>query len=815
MSKKKSKAVPPAFPSLLDPQNRSKVFTVAFWAVFANFLYFLWNTYWVYVPVGDLDKILPSREAVLYNLGLLKHWKGGYADVLQSWFVLLSMSGWFYFTGRLLLRRILRSADPAEAPLSASISFPELVAVRWFLGSWACGMVWFFLGVLGLYKSWIGVALLPPGAAFFVYFAARFVRSFDRSRFASFRPTLPAVGAAVVAVWTFSWSATMVLFPSYWDTLMTDMALPSYYVGEGRLTPTPFHIYSYFHQNNQLLMVWVLLCHAKPAAYLLVWAFFMVLLVFLYGWLSRIGSKGAAVLSIAVFVFSFLGPWLGLYIKNDLQLGIFIILGWWATLLAFDAWWARKPGTGRWMFLSGIFGGIACGYKFTATPSLAITAAVSFLFFALHAEGDLKQRARTSLKLELLSAAGILLSWGPWLIRNLVIARNPFYPFLNGLFHAKALFPWHETWQHLYNQYNLMYLGWKGVGLYVGNLTQSWLTGSMGYAAIWWGASAWLCFSAFLALSKRFTPPIRWISTIGLASWLFSLLFALKPPYYAGPIIFCFTCCFCFVLNAVFRSGTFARAAVVTALVLDCARSWSAMGTKSLVAFSTLILASGSPYWHYTKNIAGGVNFATVDEMNWVYSLINRHTPPDDRVLIVGYGRPYGLDRKFYACFTWDMQPMLYFAEQAKDAEDLRDKLLAHGVRQVVYDPAAWKMFLENKTVDGPPFEHDIPIAPADLDKINRFVSRYLVPRFQTPSGRLAWYSVRSSPGETFPPIAFDSEDIYRHPLLFMDLAQSLLDHRKLDEALPILKSLRKLSFNPYIGSQIDNWFLSHPELDK
>ena len=797
MAKKNNKAkrgIPLTPKEFFMVVEKNRTLLILFFIILFFSFYALYKSYWFYIPFNDIHKFI-NFDVVYYNLKLLLSFKGGYATSLWAILVFISISTFFYWSGKLLLKWILNFNFP--------FSKLEMFACSWFLGSWICGMFWFFLGTVGLFKKWIAFTLFFTGLLLFVIHLKKNINK-DKiiNLFNSIKWNMELLWITFIISVIFLWVSQCIAPYNYWDTLTIDMALPGYYVAEGRFVPNPFHIYSYFHQNNQLLMVWVLLVNSKEAAYLLIWGFFVVLLLFVYGWISRIASRLAALCCISIFLFSYLGPWLVTYVKNDLQLGIFLVLQWWALLFSFRKYSQQQSDTINWLFLAGLFSGVAIGHKFTAIQSVIITTGGTFVFFFYNSSKIFKERVLESGKLCLIFVSGLLISWGPWLVRTALLTGNPIYPFLNKIFNVNPLFPWNRDHP---GTYGLIQLGFSGLLIYLRNLSQFKPVGSLGNAAIWWGPSIWICFSAFFCFFKFFVKEIRWITAIVLLSYLFSLTFTIKPPYHIGPLFFLFCCLFGLSLEATWQNlkSKFLKSLTILLVILNIIRGISVSNMLRMNYFSNMIMFIGSPIWHFMSHTPGGVDFATIDEMEWMHYLINKYSFEEDRVIFLGSIRPFGIERRHYWSFELDKQPMLYFAEKAKDAIDLKHQLLQEGFKHIIYDPIEWKAWINNYTVNDPN-HHDYKIEPADLTKIEILLSQHTTERFRVPSGRLIWYTIKSNPNELFQSISFELEDVYKYPFLYLELADAYSNNGENEKSIQILELLNRHIFQKSLAHRIN-----------
>lgn len=82
-----------------------------------------------------------------------------------------------------------------------------------------------------------------------------------------------------------------------------------------------------------------------------------------------------------------------------------------------------------WSLLAGCFAGLACGFKYTAVPMVALPLALSSLRTAAPPGGQITLRAAAAF------CAGAALMFSPWLTKNAVFTGNPVFPL------ARTVFP--------------------------------------------------------------------------------------------------------------------------------------------------------------------------------------------------------------------------------------------------------------------------------------------------------------------------------------------------------------------------------------
>jgi len=216
-----------------------------------------------------------------------------------------------------------------------------------------------------------------------------------------------------------------------YDVLEYHLQLPKEYLQAGHIGYTPHNVYANFPMNIELLYLLAMVVHNEVydlgttanMIHLMLGAL-TVCAVWVAGreWSPRAGQVSA----IAMGTVGWLGYLSGLaYV--ELGMLFFGATAAAALLRAID-----RPTNGvsrRWLALSGVCSGFACGCKYTALPFIAFPIA---LVTVLWLSGNWRCRVH-HLAVYLLATAA---SFAPWLTKNILMTGNPIFPLVNGLFHA-------------------------------------------------------------------------------------------------------------------------------------------------------------------------------------------------------------------------------------------------------------------------------------------------------------------------------------------------------------------------------------------
>ncbi|MDA0808373.1 MAG: hypothetical protein O2945_15905 [Planctomycetota bacterium] len=109
---------------------------------------------------------------------------------------------------------------------------------------------------------------------------------------------------------------------------------------------------------------------------------------------------------------------------------------------------ASSPNAGRFTLLIGLLSGSAMACKYPGLLSVVFPAAAVLLLLEWKLQSD-APLARRATKLLAVFGAGVCITIGPWLLKNLYETGNPVYPLMNSVFHGIDWSPTLEAnWKH-------------------------------------------------------------------------------------------------------------------------------------------------------------------------------------------------------------------------------------------------------------------------------------------------------------------------------------------------------------------------------
>lgn len=293
-----------------------------------------------------------------------------------------------------------------------------------FCGAIGIGELAFFIIVSGRFfpgplipKLYIALFILT---IFFFYGCIRYSRSIFKSfKFVPQHFSLMEISCIVLTLFGMTASFLACFSPiTYYDSLVYHLGLPNLYRLNGTIEAIPFNMYSFFPANTEMIFLFMLEAFPNPeyVINLFTWLLSMGIGCAIFTWNCRWKKREAAFISMALWwtLPCVLLLSIGGYV--EIPLAFFILL----SLKSFTLH-MKFPEERRWLFISGIMGGLACATKYTG----AICPIIISVFLCF----DMFKKRSFSLQVLTLYLASVLLPFLPWLIKNMMDVGNPFFPF--------------------------------------------------------------------------------------------------------------------------------------------------------------------------------------------------------------------------------------------------------------------------------------------------------------------------------------------------------------------------------------------------
>ena len=270
-------------------------------------------------------------------------------------------------------------------------------------------------GFAGLANLITGLAIIAAGLIPAVNFAKR---NFTALRISRSRET-DVLYAAVLCVCAVAVLLTLPtgLKPAvFYDGLVYHLALPKYYILEGKITHAPYNFFSFFPQSIEMLYLTALAAGGEIAPKALNWFFAAVCFWGIHSVASEIGGRRAglwAVLAAMGISWSLICAQI-LYIEPAVS--IFALASFLAALRL------KEKSDIKTCVAAAIAIGMVAGSKYNAAPFIAPVGLYVLILLA-------KSRSWKKIAVYTLVAAAVA---APWYIRNIVVASNPVAPFYFG-----------------------------------------------------------------------------------------------------------------------------------------------------------------------------------------------------------------------------------------------------------------------------------------------------------------------------------------------------------------------------------------------
>ena len=444
---------------------------------------------------------------------------------------------------------------------------------------------------------------------------------------------------------------------TFYDSLVYHTALPDLYLRLGRISPTPFSVYSGIPSGVEMLYLWLLpLDPSGSLCQTLHWSLgiFTAAAIIVMG--KRISSLLDGLWAAAIFYSTpmvlIIGHKAGVELGSSFYLALALL-----SLILYDG-----GEIFSWLLLAGIFMGLDFGTKYQMI--LLLPAAAAFL---IHRQGFSK-----GWRAFLWTALTACVIAAPWGIKNIAFYGNPIYPFFDRFFSSASVI---EPWG----------LASSAHARHIAYTFGSW-TGFRDFAIHIWSYCSWgeldnLLSPVFLMMTPLliFFYPRRSIQSLLIftaAMWIpmnalsglarfsipalvpFSLSIACLLPTLPGPV------------------RLIARYAAIVSFCLG-----------GLAAYN---LSGMSEYWQALKSPADAAQYLAEERSGYpnppyaAFQWANTHLPPKAKVLLIGDERPFYLERNRLSASLYVRQPLLFFIETSSSSTELYQKFLREGITHVL-----------------------------------------------------------------------------------------------------------------------------------
>lgn len=299
------------------------------------------------------------------------------------------------------------------------INSPEQLAFSFLFGTGVVGLFILFLGLMGLLRGWVMLALLLLAVAFTARDILQLWQSLNRATQTAFA-TRPLASSLFVILIAFVMLRTLVP-PHIADELIYHLPVPLQFVQEGRVGPSYDNSLGNVPFLLHMIYALFLLAGSDVAARLFSLFLAIATAVLLYAFCCRFLTSRIGVMAMFAFFASGMIVELAVTTRIDVSLAGMLFA---CTYAMINYLTTRARG---WLWLSALFAGFSLGIKHTAALWI-------FLVGILYLVETIKNREPIPkiLQYGVLYTMLALAVASPWYIKNAVWFHNPIYPFVTG-----------------------------------------------------------------------------------------------------------------------------------------------------------------------------------------------------------------------------------------------------------------------------------------------------------------------------------------------------------------------------------------------
>lgn len=474
--------------------------------------------------------------------------------------------------------------------------------------------------------------------------------------------------------------------PVFYDGLVYHLALPKYYLLEGKIAIAPYNFHSFFPQSVEMLYLIALMAGGEIAPESLTWIFSALCLWGIAETAKKFGGKRAA-LWAALIAFGM--PWLLicsqiLYIEPIISV---FMLGAFLLGASADEEWSSYDAAA-----AAIMAGSAMAAKYTAAPLAALIG----IFTVVHLVKKKSWR-----QIAVYMTAGAIVA-SPWYFRNIIVAGNPVAPFYFG---SKY---WTIEQVANYAREHLAY-GFATKPIYIKIFAPLLVFVTPQYFPQGLGGGIAPIFAAMLIPLAKSRYKLLWpiaIFIFGALIWTFTSQqgrFMLVPEIFlviAGAV----------ALAEIENNIVVRRMAIAVLLVASLSSMIDGLGSVALAFRPWKGILSRQSVDDY------------IDERTESYRPIRKVAEPgaglpsDGVVLFVGETRTYYMNRPFIPISAWDLNPLVKAVSECEDTSCIKNKLGELNIKIIIRNTKEEKRLSEySRTMR--------ILSPAKMELYNKFLN--------------------------------------------------------------------------------------------
>lgn len=602
----------------------------------------------------------------------------------------------------------------------------EELSLSFGLGYGAAGTILFLLGLAGFWSPNLLRALLAGSLILAIVEGRELYQRAEPSSadLNSQSPRFTILSLVPIAGILIVWFSTLrhALIPeTFYDALQYHLSLPSIYLLNGRIIPTPENSFSGIPALPQMLYGWTLALDSWGiTAYLLHHSMVLWVGVGMMGYCRRVGRYAAGPLAAAAF---FIVP-VVLVETFSVSVGMewtLLELCWLTTLVGALTETAGSASRAKRLILSGAFLGFAMSTKYQAWLLPAALIPPLFMKFppSDRAADPMRLNAATAKEvLLILFVAGLCLA--PWIGKNIWFYKNPLYPFFHEFFVGKAEYM--PDWR----------------AMLAGGMSKGYATLDFSDVVRYASHPARFLFSKDMFQSTGFfvsclAPLLFWarpsdderlLAWIVVASWVSLSLITEITRYFIPHLALATLLICCIIVRTrplLFRKALIALAGASCltygllwiALDVDRTKLDVFLGKKDFAQYLTHTVIS------YPSPPYAGIEY------------INQRAPKESGVILYGEPRGFYLRRRYRTASDDQASLLEVWANGSTTPEMLRSRLKAEGVDYILINLSE----MERRRLWA-------KVSPSCFLKLAEFWKRYVVREFEVKVYPERWVAV-------------------------------------------------------------------------
>lgn len=451
--------------------------------------------------------------------------------------------------------------------------------------------------------------------------------------------------------------------PTFYDSMLYHLAVPSYYISHGGFVPWPSNFLAHLPLDVEMVFMFSLLGKTVLLPKLVSFISYIGLVILVYSWYRRSSSQFSLLPVLLFFTIPQVG-FLSATSKPDMLGILFLFAG---VRLFFLYLENETQNRLRPLFLSSLCWGLAIASKYIFAFYLV------GLFLALLLAKKVRFR-RKVLAVSVISLV-VLLLLCPWLVKNVVFTGNPVYPYLSGIFPSpywssqqSADFSFMQKrgsgytfWQYLWYPIQIFILPY-GYGMTV-------VLGVL-----------FLVFLPFIFFSWK-DERLRFLIIAAVAAFIMMIFFTKVPRYFLTA----------FLLLAMPMAG---GAETVMTRFRPVKRFLplllALLLAANLVQQVDLQERYSQGFTYLYKKASGHFNDR---DFKYLYLLpyfraaefANHHLKKDDRIILLGEERTFYLEKPFIAGTFADRNLLIEDLKSSRSFDDFLAALRARGTSHILY----------------------------------------------------------------------------------------------------------------------------------